>query len=59
MMILQSLTHFFEYMIVDLNGGENSSLLEAKNHICSHGGAQSVSQSLIEAGTKLNCMTFE
>ena len=39
--------------------GRVSRLLEAKNHICSNGGAQSVSQILIEAGTKLNCMTFE
>lgn len=39
--------------------GRVLSVLEAKNHICSNGGAQSVSQSLIEAGTKLNCMTFE
>lgn len=39
-MILLSLTRFFEYVIVDMNGGQNSSSLEAKNHICSHGGAQ-------------------
>lgn len=55
-----SRTCFFEYVIVRLNGGQSFlSALEAKNHICSDGGAQSVSQILIEAGTKLNCVTFE
>ncbi len=54
-----SQSYFFEYMVVNMNGGHSFSLPEAKNHICSIGGAQSVSQILIEAGTKLNCMTFE
>lgn len=39
--------------------GNVSAFLEAKNHICSNRGVQPVSQSLIEAGTKLNCVTFE
>ena len=59
LMILLSQINFFECMTVNMNGGQSFSLLEAKNHICSNGGAQSVSQILIEAGTKLNCMTFE
>lgn len=50
--ILLSQTNFFEYMIVNMNRGQSFRLLEAKNHICSNGGAQSVSQILIEAGTK-------
>lgn len=36
-----SQTHFFEFMIVNMNGGQGLSLLEAKNHICANGGAQS------------------
>lgn len=35
-------TNFSEYVIVNMNGGQNFSLLEAKNHICSNEGAQSV-----------------
>lgn len=54
-----TLTHCLEYMIVNMNGGQSFSFIGAKNHICSNGGVQSVSQSLIEAGTKLNCVTFE
>lgn len=57
--ILLSQSNFLEYVIVNMNRGQSFSLLEAKNHICSNGGAQSVSQVLIEAGTKLNCLTFE
>lgn len=61
--ILLSHTDVFEYIIMNMNRGHSFSLLEAKNHICSNGEAQPVSQSVshirIEAGTKLNCMTFE
>lgn len=58
-----SQTNFFDYIIMNMNGGHSFCSLESKNHICSNGDAQSVSQSVshirIETGTKLNCMTFE